>query len=101
MAQLDLQPVQKGTKQKIHVMPKIDMTPMVDLGFLLITFFIFTTTMSQKNAAQLIMPDTKGTPGVLKSSHALTFLIGENNKLFSYEGAWDEAIHQNRVEQIS
>jgi biopolymer transport protein ExbD len=101
MAQLDVQPNQKGSKQRIHAMPKIDMTPMVDLGFLLITFFIFTTTLSEKNAAQLIMPDTKGTPVDLKSSHALTFLLGENNKLYSYEGDWHEAIIQNRVKQIS
>ena len=47
----------KTGKRKTQA-PRIDLTPMVDLGFLLITFFMFTTTLAQPKALQITMPST-------------------------------------------
>jgi biopolymer transport protein ExbD len=65
------------------------MTPMVDLGFLLITFFIFSTTMAQPTAMQLIMPKDTEKPEEqtkVKASGALTIMLGKNDGLYYYEG---------------
>jgi len=67
----------------------VDMTPMVDLGFLLITFFIFTTTMSSPKAMNLNMPkDTKNQDELnkAKQSGALTIMLGKDNGVYYYEG---------------
>lgn len=96
MAQLQMEAVSATTtKQKTHAALKIDMTPMVDLGFLLITFFIFTTTMAEKKGTRLIMPK-EGPPVEIKNSHALTALLS-NDKIYVYEGNWEEALRQNKI----
>jgi biopolymer transport protein ExbD len=71
----------------------VDMTPMVDLAFLLITFFMLTTTLSKQQIMQLNMPDKNDKnldrPDV-KESQAITIILGEKDKVFWYntvEGA--------------
>jgi biopolymer transport protein ExbD len=78
-----------GVKKAKKLSTRVDMTPMVDLGFLLITFFIFTATLSTPNTMRLIMPkdekdETKQTE--VKESGALTILMGKNNGVYYYEG---------------
>ncbi|HXA01169.1 MAG TPA: biopolymer transporter ExbD, partial [Cytophagaceae bacterium] len=74
-------------KRAKKVSTKIDMTPMVDLAFLLITFFMFTTSLTQPQAMELNMPYTKDNKTTkLRQDLALTIILGEGNKVFWYTG---------------
>lgn len=84
------------TKRKIHHSLRIDMTPMVDLGFLLISFFIFTTTLAEKNTMNLIVPVDGGEINVPESK-TLSFILAGNNKVFAYEGQWESALEQKKI----
>ena len=78
-----------GVKKAKKLSTRVDMTPMVDLGFLLITFFIFTTTMSTPSTMDLFMPkDTKKDEELnkAKESGALTIMMANDNHLYYYEG---------------
>ena len=78
---------------------KIDMTPLVDLGFLLITFFIFTTTMAEPYKTDLYMPAGElGDGTVVGKSNALTVLLAGNDSIFYYHGQLDEAIDTKQVQ---
>ena len=78
-----------GVKKGKKLSTRVDLTPMVDLGFLLITFFIFTTTLSQPTALKLNLPKDTDKPEEqtkTKASGALTILLGKDRNLFYYEG---------------
>ena len=68
---------------------KIDFTPMVDLGFLLITFFMLTTTLAKPNIMALVMPEKdikKEDVELVKESKVLTLMLGADDKVYWYEG---------------
>jgi biopolymer transport protein ExbD len=78
-----------GVKKAKKMSTKVDMTPMVDLGFLLITFFIFTSTMSQPTAMNLFMPKDVDKPeeqNKVKESGAFTIMLGKDDVVYYYEG---------------
>lgn len=66
---------------------RLDMTPMVDLAFLLLTFFMLTTTFAKPHIMQLTMP-VKDRDNVTEvgRSHALTILLGQAHKVYYYFG---------------
>ena len=70
---------------------KPDMTPMVDLGFLLITFFIYTTTFSKPNIMGFATPKKDDKPPEeqeqvdVKVSNTITILLGEDDRVFWYQ----------------
>lgn len=78
-----------GVKKAKKLSTRVDMTPMVDLGFLLITFFIFTTTMRTPTTVNLNMPkdtDKEEELTEAKQSGALTIMLARNNVVYYYEG---------------
>lgn len=70
---------------------RVDMTPMVDLGFLLITFFMFTTTFSKPNVMDLGLPAKPKDPTEkpkdieIDLSNSLSLILGKDNKIYYHQ----------------
>jgi biopolymer transport protein ExbD len=69
---------------------KVDLTAMVDLAFLLITFFMLTTTLSKPQSMNLGLPDKQTDPSEkpikVDENRTMTILLGKDNKLVRYVG---------------
>ena len=72
---------------------RVDLTPMVDLGFLLITFFMVTTAWTKPKATQLNMP-VDGPPTNIGVNAVLTVVALEDNKVFYYNGDLGQSIKE-------
>ncbi|HTB31123.1 MAG TPA: biopolymer transporter ExbD [Bacteroidia bacterium] len=74
---------QKKRAKKLST--RIDMTPMVDLGFLLLTFFMLTTTFSQPKVIELT-PPVKSDEKTKVDTTTLTLLLGKSDTVYYYNG---------------
>lgn len=64
------------------------MTPMVDLGFLLITFFMFTTNFSKPNVIDLNLPAGEG-GNKIDYRNSISLILGKDNRIFYYQNELD------------
>jgi biopolymer transport protein ExbD len=76
---------------------KVDLTAMVDLAFLLITFFMLTTTLSKPQSMDLTLPDKEKDDKPqddikVDENKTMTLLLGENGKLVRYMGMLETPI---------
>lgn len=76
---------------------RVDLTPMVDLGFLLISFFVLTTTISRQTALKLAVPDEENikNPSLAPEGKTLNLILGSNNTTYSYNGLQLKNIQNN------
>ena len=75
-----------GKKRAKKSSTKIDMTPMVDLAFLLLTFFMLTTTFSKPQTMEINMPVKDGETTPVAASTAMTIILSEKDKIYYYFG---------------
>jgi biopolymer transport protein ExbD len=73
-------------KRKVDSL-RVDLTAMVDLAFLLVTFFMLTTTLTKTRAMDLAMPDDGlNEPVAVAQSRTITLCLGKNDKVLWYQG---------------
>lgn len=81
---------EKGKPKKLST--RVDFTPMVDLMFLLITFFMLTTSMIKPQTMEIVMPakdpnQKEKEKTKFEDDRAITIIPGKNNQLYYYLGA--------------
>jgi len=88
-----------GKKRAKKILPHMDMTPMVDLMMLLITFFMLTTSLSKSKVMDITLPDKITDPNQeapkISASRTLNIILGPENKLYWYPGAVKEEDYNN------
>ncbi len=92
MAEVIVEEKGKGGKKKAKKHPpRLDMTPMVDLMCLLITFFMLTTALSKAKVMDITLPDKLTDPNqkapVIAASRTLNIILGPEGKIYWYPGA--------------
>lgn len=80
---------EKGKPKKLNL--RVDFTPMVDMNMLLLTFFMFCTTLSKPQVMDIAMPTNdknidEEDQSKVKESEAITLLLGAKDKVYYYQG---------------
>ena len=93
----------KGKKRAKKSSTRVDMTPMVDLAFLLLTFFVLTSTFSKPKMLPLAYPakveETEKQKGP-KMNNGITFLLSED-RIFYYQGEYYNKDHRDKDGSVS
>lgn len=76
-----------GAKKPKRIGFKLDMTPLVDVAFLLLTFFMFATTMSQPQIMEMSVPPDIQTDVQVRASELLNIFVRNDGKVFYSNGA--------------
>lgn len=104
MAEIIAQESQGAAKQKKKLI-RVDMTPMVDLGFLLITFFMFTTNFTKPNVMDLGLPAKDHSPNPIPPppididvNNQVTFILGKDNRVFYHQSS-KEDLNENNLKE--
>jgi biopolymer transport protein ExbD len=81
-----------GKKRAKKQSTKIDMTPMVDLGFLLLTFFVLTSTFSKPKSMEISFPAPVD-PNIKQPEvkNGLNIILTKDHKIFYYKGQFNAA----------
>lgn len=82
--------IKTNAKKVNHRSTRIDLTPMVDLGFLLITFFVFTSSLSAPKAMTL-MQTHDGEEKPVMQSGAMSIILTGNHEIYYYYGQLETA----------
>lgn len=84
-----------GARRAKRLSTRVDLTPMVDLGFLLITFFIFSSRLSEPKSLRLHVPKPSTDSTNVGAGNALTAIPVNSRTILYYHGAWQEALASN------
>ena len=91
-----------GKKRAKKQSTQVDMTPLVDLAFLLLTFFVLTSTCSKPKVLRMIFPEKleKDNPNVKppEVKNGLTILLTENDQIYYYNGALNKETEMIRTD---
>jgi biopolymer transport protein ExbD len=92
--------ISKNKKSKKIRSIRLDMTPLVDLGFLLLTFFVLTSSFNKPHTMEIAMPiDCPECVSKVPADRTLNLILTNNDRIFWYIGNFDDAIFKPEMQE--